>query len=197
MYNILSLTLEQGHCSIGVFHWDELALHTMVETLFCALLSLQTTVHFMIKTWSLSIAVRMLPEGTCSTFIVKLLSDVLTHAMLPAGCSLSQMARTSLLCLIEYMSRFEANNELMKEGCTSEYNWSVTALCTDFCAFITDGINNAGQKRISGFTPSLWTCFQENWKALVGLITSQNITSDISFLHTKNRLNKSKFVSVS
>ena len=28
MYNILSLTLEQGHCSIVVFNLDELVLHT-------------------------------------------------------------------------------------------------------------------------------------------------------------------------
>lgn len=116
--NIVSLTLEQGHCSVVVFHSDNYigATHTLVKTLICALLSLRT-VHFLIKTWSLSIAVRMSPEGTCGTFIVKLLSHVLTHEMLPAGCSLSQMVRASLLRVTEYMSRFEANNNgLMKEA---------------------------------------------------------------------------------
>ena len=118
-------------CSVP-FGWIG-ATHTLLKTLICALLSLRT-VHFLIKTWSLSIAVRMSPEGTCGTFIVKLLSHVLTHEILPAGCSLSQMVRASLLRVTEYMSRFEANNNgLMKEGCTSEYNWSmVTTLWTDF-----------------------------------------------------------------
>ena len=80
-----------------------------------------STVHFLISTWSLSIAVRISPEGTGGTFIVKLFSQVLTVVFPPAGWILLWILRASLLHVTEYTKRFVANiNRLKKEGCKIE-----------------------------------------------------------------------------
>ena len=115
------------HSSIP-FAWI-CATHTLVKTLICALLSL-----WLSTSWSKS--------GHCCKNVARgnlwyiHCHDMSWHMQCSQQGVASQRWQEQVYCvwLSTHMSRFEANNNgLMKEGCTSEYNWStVTALWTDF-----------------------------------------------------------------
>ena len=107
----------------------------LVNTLIWARSSFWT-VHFLMSTWSLSIAGRRSPDGNSGTVIVKLFNQFLTVLCPPAGCNLPLILSASLLQVTEYAKRLVANSRgLTKEGDTNEYSWSVATTHSNGLAF--------------------------------------------------------------
>lgn len=122
-------------CSWSVPYGEIWATHTLVNTLTWARLSFRT-VHFLMSTWSLSIAVRRSPGGNSGTVIVKLFNQFMTVLCPPAGCNLPLILSASLLRVTEYAKRLVAKSRgLTKEGDTNEYSWSVATACSNGLAF--------------------------------------------------------------
>lgn len=99
--------MNQKYCIYKIWQfWHTLEdTRTHLKTLICALFS-SRTVHFLMSTWSLSIAVRS-PQRYSDTVMVRLFGEFLTVVCPPGWCNFTLMLIVSLLLVTK---RFVANS---------------------------------------------------------------------------------------